>query len=137
MTGSKRLAEARPVRSPPNSLRSTSSAPSIRRRRSFKSSPCARACASLDVRFRWLCAVLDDRVTALALHHFAKPAVLEDREDQDRDAVLARQRDRRSVHHLQVALQHLAVVKPLEAPRRRYRERVGVIHTVDLGRLEE
>src|SRR5579872_5795463 len=97
MTGSSMPAEARPVRRPANSLRRFSSAPSMRRRRSLT------ILSSLTV----LTLFGYDREAALAGHHIGKAAMIVDREDQDRNAILARERHRRGIHHLEIAREHI------------------------------
>src|SRR5579885_1687887 len=112
MIGSNRLAEARPVRNPPNSLRSTSRAPSMRRRRSFSN----KSSAMVPVFRESLTPLVDQRKAAAAADDVRKAAPFEDGEHQDRNAVLARQRNGRGSHDLQVARQDFEIVEPLEAP---------------------
>src|SRR6516165_870440 len=100
MIGSSRLAEARPVRNPPNSLRNTSRAPSMRRRRSLRSTSSGMA---LSFRVDALSWFANDRVSPAAANNLGETAVLKNREHKDRDAVLAGQRYCRRIHHLQIA----------------------------------
>src|SRR5215831_1105198 len=143
VTGSNRLVEARPVRNPPNSLRNTSIAPSMRRRRSFSSSSWAMSvphASPYSLSLLAYCGLLwlfDDRIAPAPLHDLGKPAILEDREDQDRDAVFPGQRDRRGIHDLQVAGQYLVIVEPVEAAGFGVAHRIGIIDPVDLGGLEQ
>src|SRR5437762_2919387 len=78
-----------------------------------------------------------DRKAAAALHHLREPAILEYREDQDRDAVFPRQRNCRRVHHFEVACQYLAIIEPLETVRLGVAQRVGIVDAIDLGRLQQ
>src|SRR5215472_12915456 len=126
MTGSSRLAEARPVRNPANSLRSTSSAPSMRRRRSLMMGSSLIAPLSL----------ADDRETPLARHHVGKAAVGVDREHQNRNAVFARQRDGGGIHHLKVAREHIEIGEPLKTFGSPVLVRICAVDAVDLGRLQ-
>ena len=66
----------------------------------------------------------------------AKDAGLVDVEHDDRDLVLARQRDRRGVHHLQVLLQHVHVGERVVALGGLVLARIGRIDAVDLGALQ-
>ena len=58
-------------------------------------------------------------------------------EDHDRQRVLHAQRDRRGVHHLQSLAQELGIAQLAEAPCAGVELGVGVVHAVDLGRLED
>src|SRR5260370_7181451 len=73
----------------------------------------------------------DDGEAALALHDIGKAAVILDRKDQNRNAVLSRQRDRRRVLHLQVAGQYVDIAQPLVALRRAVLQRINGINAVD------
>src|SRR5690606_38316384 len=59
------------------------------------------------------------------------------RKHHDRYAVLPRQRNGGSIHHLQVARQHVHVGQPIVAFRRRVAARIVGIDAVDLGTLEQ
>src|SRR6185312_2239454 len=56
----------------------------------------------------------DYRVGALAGQHLRQTARLVDREYQDGDAILTCQGDRRRIHHLEVAREHLEMGQLLE-----------------------
>src|SRR5437588_273461 len=129
--GSSRLADARPVRNPPNSLRNTSTAPSIRRRRSFSNASSGMA---LVLRSAWS---VDDGVTSSAAQNFGETPIFEDREHQNRNVVLARQRNRRGIHHPQIAGQDLQVIEPFKTPGDGGALGIGVVDAIDLGGLQE
>src|SRR5438309_5185419 len=129
--GSSRLADARPVRNPPNSLRNTSPAPSIRRRRSSSNASSGMA---LVLRSAWS---VDDGVTSSAAQNFGETPIFEDREHQNRNVVLARQRNRRGIHHPQIAGQDLQVIESFEALGARLTLGVRIINAVHLGSLQE
>src|SRR5262249_27542770 len=98
VTGSSRLAEARPVLNPPNSLRNTSIAPSMRRRRSVSNESSSMA-------FLPCCRLIwfpDDSIPPAPLQNLGKPTAFEKGKHQDRNAIFTCQRNRRGVHHLQV-----------------------------------
>src|SRR6516162_4000545 len=131
MIGSSRLADARPVRNPPNSLRNTSRAPSMRRWRSLRSTSSGMACLS------WECSawLTDDRISPAAAEDLGETAILKYREHEDRDAVLACERNCRGIHHLQIARQHVEIVEPVKPHCTWHLVRIGVIDAIDLGRL--
>src|SRR5258708_35418078 len=125
MIGSTRLAEARPVRSPASSLRSTSNAPSMRRRKSLSS-----ASSAISALLR------DDGEQPLAGHHIGESARIVNGKDQDGYPVLSRQRDRRRIHDLEIARQHFEIIQSLEALRTWNVLLVGAIDAIHLGRLQ-
>src|SRR5271166_753760 len=127
--GSRRLAEARPVRKPPNSLRNTSTAPSIRRRRSFSNVSSGIALVPYSA------LSVDDRVTSAPSQNLGEAAIFEDREHQNRNVVLARQRNRRGVHHPQIAGQDLQIIESIKTPGEGHALGVGVVDAIDLGRF--
>src|SRR5690606_36934337 len=150
--GSNRLTEARPVRRPPNSLRSASRAPAMRRLTSFRRgsvmivsprfSYSARTMLSdqiftQNLLFGATGALANDRITATALHHFGKHAGGMDRKDDDGDGIVPRQRNRRRVHHLEIAREHVLVAQLLVALGILVELGIGAVDTVDLGGLQE
>ncbi|MNY58651.1 hypothetical protein D3C86_1950110 [compost metagenome] len=51
--------------------------------------------------------------------------------------MIATQADGRQVHHAQLAIEHLVIGQMLELLGIRILERVGSVHAIDLGRLED
>ncbi len=74
---------------------------------------------------------------AAAGQHLGEPAAFADREHDDRDAVVAHQRDGRGVHDLQVARQHFVIGEPLVAGGGGVLLRIGGVDAVDLRALEQ
>src|SRR5688500_6227931 len=72
----------------------------------------------------------------LAQDHAAQRAGLEDAEHRDRQLLVAAQRQRRRIHHPQVARDRLVEADLRIALGARVALRIGGIHTVDLGRLD-
>src|SRR5215471_12143068 len=126
MTGSSRCADARPVLRPANSRRNTSRAPSMRRFSSLMSAPDTV-----------LPLVLDDREPALAGQNVGEGPLLVNREYQNRNPVLTRQRDGGRVHHLEVPREHLEVAESVIALGIGLLARIGAIDSIDLGALEQ
>src|SRR5262247_1414429 len=115
-TGSSRLADARPVRSPPNSCFSSWIAPCMRRLSSLMScvgfamaSPsnsladaplvCRRACCN--------CLIADGGGAPFAAQHRRDRSFFADREHDDRHTVFLGKREGGGIHHFQVALDRL------------------------------
>src|SRR4051812_34908560 len=73
----------------------------------------------------------DERADGLAHDHLPDVAPLPQIEHDDREAVVAAQRDRRGVHHLEVALEDVEVREPVEAARVGVLLRVAVVDAVD------
>src|SRR5262245_33541585 len=96
ITGSRKLTEARPVLSPCKSFLSASSAPCMR----FSSSLGSAVISAL---------ILDDCEGPLPAHCGGERAGLVDVEYNDGNAVLPGERNRRSVHDLQVAREHVHI----------------------------
>src|SRR5438105_2484519 len=86
---------------------------------------------------RYLAVAADDRIPSPAADNLGKTAVFEDREHQNGDTVLARQRDRRCIHYLEIAREDIEIVEPFEPLGAGHAVRIGVVDAVDLGRLEE
>src|SRR5438094_3083266 len=133
VTGSSRLAEARPVLNPPNSLRSTSIAPSMRRRRSVSNESSSMAFLPCC----YLIRLPDDRISPTPAQNLGKPAAFEQGKHQDRYTTLTCQRNRRRIHHLQVTRQNIEIAEPVEPYRTRHSVGVGIIHAIDFGRLQK
>src|SRR5260370_40276340 len=123
MTGSSRLTEARPVLRPPSSFLRASMAPSMR----FSSSLGSALISAL---------VLYDGKGSLPAHRGRECAGLVAVEHDDRDAILAGKRNRRGVHDLEVARQHLHVAERVVALGGLVHARVGRIDAIDLRALE-
>src|SRR4051794_38723215 len=77
----------------------------------------------------------DRREDALALQHLEQVAPLADREDHDRDVVVAHEADRRGVHHAQVLRKDLLVGQGLVALGGGVLLGVGGVDAVDAGAL--
>src|SRR5260370_4170088 len=122
MTGSSRLTEARPVLRPPSSFLRASMAPSMRFSRSLGSALISAL-------------VLYDGKGSLPAHRGCECAGLVNVEHDDRDAILAGKRNRRSVHDLEVARQHLHVAHRGVALGALFLPRLARINAIDLLRL--
>src|SRR5262245_62819698 len=72
----------------------------------------------------------------LAEHHAPQRAGLEDAEHGDRQLLVAAQRERGGVHHLQVTRDRLVEADPGVALGARVALRVGGVDAVHLGRLD-
>src|SRR3977135_1728108 len=123
MTGSSRLTEARPVLRPPSAFLRASMAPIMR----FSSSLGSALISAL---------VLYDGKGSLPAHRRRERAGLMDIEHDDRDAILAGKRNRRGVHDLEVAGQHVHVAERVVALGALVLARVGRIDAIDLRALE-
>src|SRR5690606_2499611 len=162
MIGSTIVAEARPVLSVPNSWRSEAMAPSIRRSRSsmsmsmssdmglsvsFPAVPGAVTCSSGHSAFarpfsmkgasRDRISTANQRVSSASGENAAESAGFVEREHDDRQPVVAGERDGRGVHHAEVPLQHLVVAHGVIALGVGELLGVLVVDAVDLGALED
>ena len=72
-----------------------------------------------------------------AFHHLRERAVIVDRKDQNRNAVLAGKGNRRRIHHLQVTSEYVHIGQCVKTCRVGMFHRIGVIDAIDLGRLEQ
>src|SRR5436190_6313078 len=79
---------------------------------------------------------VNQRALVLAEDHAPQGIFLEDAEHRDRQLLVAAQRERGRVHHLQVAHDRLVEGELRVALRARIALRVGGVDAVDLGRLE-
>src|SRR5262245_37684832 len=105
----------------------------MRRRRSLSSASSGIVYLSVS-KLSWFA---DDGIAPAAAEDLSKPAVLQDREYEDRDAVLARQRNCRRIHHLQIARQYVEIAELVEPYRTRHLERIGIIDAINLGRFQQ
>src|SRR5690606_12972489 len=80
---------------------------------------------------------LNDRIGAVARQYPPEPAGLVQRKNDDRQAVVARQRNRRSIHYAEVLLQHLVVSDPVVALGIGMFLGVLVVDAIHLGALED
>src|SRR5262245_40019461 len=145
-TGSSRLADARPVRSPPNSCFSNWIAPCMRRLSSLRS--CVGfAMANLTSvgRYRKLPAgvgggfapsIADNGGAPLPAQHCGNRSFLADREHDDRHTIFPSKREGGGIHHFQVALDRLARRQTVVAHGFLVLLRVGAIDPIDVGRFE-
>src|SRR6476661_11230799 len=76
-------------------------------------------------------ALADGGEVPLAAQDRFDGAVFPDRKDDDRHPVLPSKRERRRIHDLQVSIQCLLVIEPLEALRRRIPFWISSIDAVD------
>ena len=80
---------------------------------------------------------MDERSLVLALHHALERAGLEDAEDADRKLLVAAERERGRVEHLQVLDDGFIEADPRVARRAAVLVRIGAVDAIDLGRLED
>src|SRR5262245_36918947 len=148
-TGSSRPADARPVRSPPNSCFSNWIAPCMRRLSSFMSCV-GLAMATLECvgalpracRLRMTAGELptvliaDDGGASFSAQNRRDRSLFADREHDDRHPVFLGKREGGGIHHFQVALDRLLVGQTVVALRRLILFGIGAVHPVDVGGLE-
>ena len=128
MTGSSRWAEARPVRRPPNSRRSASSAPSIRRFSSF-----------ISLVWPWRRSPSQSEIIVyvpLPVSTSARPPGSWIEKTRIGMRFSRAKRDRRRIHDLEVARQHLVIGQLLVALGLGILLGIGAVDAVDLGALQ-
>src|SRR5437868_6801304 len=81
--------------------------------------------------------VVHERAFVLAHHDALQRAVLEDREYIDGELLIAAQRERRRIHHLEVLHERLVEGDLVVARRGLVLHRIGGVHAVYLRRLED
>src|SRR4030095_7266127 len=81
--------------------------------------------------------IRDDGLEATALEDISKTTLLVDREDDDRNRILARQSDSRNVHDGKSLLEDFLMRQMVEACRFGILLRVSRIDTIDLRYLED
>src|SRR5262249_36635919 len=127
--GSSKVAEARPVRSPPNSCCSADSEPSMRLENSSSLNSWGAAMATSSI--------ANSGADAAAVEHVSEAAAFADGKHDDRNGVVAHERNGGGVHHLQIARQHLVVGQRVVARGFGILLGIGGVDAVDAGALEE
>ncbi len=79
---------------------------------------------------------MHERPDRLAIHDRLEVARPMQIENNDRKLIVHAQRNRGRIHHLEATLEHLEVRELLEALRSGMSLGVGIVHAVNLGRLE-
>src|SRR5213075_2854011 len=79
---------------------------------------------------------VNQRALVLTEDHAAQRVLLEDAEHIDRQFLVAAQRERGGVHHLQVAHDRLVEADARITLRSRILVRIGGVDPIDLGRLD-
>src|SRR6516164_2409426 len=147
-TGSSRLAEARPVRSPPNSCFNSWIAPCMRRLSSLMScvgfamaipsnklvDP-ASFCVTHDA-MADSASSADDGGAPFPAQHRRDCLLFADREHDDRHTIFPGKREGSGIHHFQVALDCFLVGQAVIAFGVLVLLRIGAVDSIDVGRLE-
>src|SRR6202521_4892747 len=156
MIGSSRLAEARPVRKPPNSCFSTPRAPRIRRSISFRSKPdmspsllpASRATLERNSgqapfgnqdalkALPWGSIVYGGR-GALPLQHESQATLALDGKHNYRNPIVPGKGDCGAIHDAQILLKDVVIAQPVVTTGIWGRFRVGAVDAVDLSSLEK
>src|ERR1051326_3524246 len=79
---------------------------------------------------------VNQRALVLSEHYPVQRPLLEDAEDVDRQLLVAAERERRRVHHLQVAYDRLVEAQARVALGTRIALRIGGVDAIDLRRLD-